>query len=427
MNAPYEPIGISGAGMDVRLAPRRKKGKLIGLAALVALAGAIGVATATAPRGLRVEAGSVKLATVSSGMFNDDVVVRANVEPLNSVVLDSIESGRVEEVFVRDGALVKQGDLLFRLSNSQRQMELLQRQSEQSQQLSNLANLQVTFEVARNAHAERINHLHFALDQAEKQHARNVELASKGFVSAATVQESRDRLAEARRTLHSEQASGASELGVRKAAMRTMTGAIKGLESGMQLANSSIGALAMRAPTSGRLTDFNLRVGEAVRGDQRLGRIDDLQFKLLAQVDEYYLNRVTVGGRGMAMANNKSYVVEVSRIYQQVKDRRFSVELSFKKEMPVDLQPGMSVDARLTLGEPTPAMVLPSGPYLNDSGGAWVFVAATDGASAERRAVRVGRRNNSQVEIASGLKPGERVIVSSYSAYGQAERLQLQQ
>jgi len=424
MNAPRESIDITGAGMDMlRPRPRRNWRPWAAAAGVCAVLAAAG--WGLAPRGLRVPADSARIATVQRGVFTDDVVVRANAEALNQVLLDAVESGRVEEVYVHDGAQVHKGDLLFRLSNPQRRMDLLQRESEQAQQLSNLANLQVTFQVARNQHTDRIADLRFDVTQAEKLYQRNRELAAREFISKVALDESADKLAQARQKLRTEQSGGSAEFAVRQQAMNTMSGAIRRLETGMELAHATLDGLAMRAPASGRLSDFELQVGQAVRAEQRVGRIDDAQFKLTAQIDEYYLNRVTPGRRGVATLDGHDYAVTVSRVYRQVKDRRFSAELLFAQQ-PAGLQPGMSVDVRLTLGEAKPALVLPNGPYLNDTGGAWVYAVSADGEEAGRRTVRTGRRNTGQVEVLGGLAAGERVIVSGYAPFGQAERLRLE-
>ena len=424
MNAPRESIDITGAGMDMlRPRPRRNWRPWAAAAGVCAVLAAAG--WGLAPRGLRVPADSARIATVQRGVFTDDVVVRANAEALNQVLLDAVESGRVEEVYVHDGAQVRKGDLLFRLSNPQRRMDLLQRESEQAQQLSNLANLQVTFQVARNQHTDRIADLRFDVTQAEKLYQRNRELAAREFISKVALDESADKLAQARQKLRTEQSGGSAEFAVRQQAMNTMSGAIRRLETGMELAHATLDGLAMRAPASGRLSDFELQVGQAVRAEQRVGRIDDAQFKLTAQIDEYYLNRVTPGRRGVATVDGRDYAVTVSRVYRQVKDRRFIAELLFAQQ-PAGLQPGMSVDVRLTLGEAKPALVLPNGPYLNDTGGAWVYAVSADGEEAGRRTVRTGRRNTGQVEVLGGLAAGERVIVSGYAPFGQAERLRLE-
>jgi HlyD family secretion protein len=205
-----------------------------------------------------------------------------------------------------------------------------------------------------------------------------------------------------------------------------MEQAIEQLDAGLKVMNESIEGLAVRAPIAGRLTDFRLQLGEIVKPDQHIGRIDDpTQFELVAEIDEYYLGSVSAGKKGSVNANGRDYAVEISRVFPQIKDGRFSIQLLFTDEAPSGLSPGQSAETRITLGETSPGIILPNDAFLNDTGGTWLFVLALDGRSAERRAIRVGRRNNSQVQVDSGLAPGERVIVSTYAAYGRAERLQI--
>jgi HlyD family secretion protein len=205
-----------------------------------------------------------------------------------------------------------------------------------------------------------------------------------------------------------------------------MDSAIHGLQSGLQLVSATVEALAVRAPSDGVLTDFRLLVGETVRPDQHIGRIDDPHhFKLSAQVDEFYLSRLTVGRHGSVTQDGKTYALRVATVYPQIKEGRFTAEMVFTGGQPAVISPGQSMDAQLTLGEPAKALLLPNGAFVNDTGGAWVFVVGRDGERAEKRSVRIGRRNNAQVEVLSGLAAGENVIVSSYTPFGKAERLQL--
>jgi HlyD family secretion protein len=419
------PQLVTGAAMDMRL-PRRRGP----LAAHLALATCLLGAGAWAgwqilPHGLRVEARDVRIATVEPGVFRDDIIVRATAEPLHAVMLDAVESGRVEEVVAHDGQPVRKGDLLFRLSNPQRNLELLARQAEHAQQISNLANLRVAREAAHSDHQRRLADLEFALAQADKQQARNASLAARGFLSAASLEESADKVAQQRRMLADERRAGATEDGVRRQALRQMESAIDGLQSGLRLVRASVDALDVRAPADGVLTGFQLLVGETVQPAQRIGRIDDpRRFKLAAQVDEFYLNRVSVGRPGRIVQDGRAWDVKVGAVYPQVKEGRFNAELVFTHGQPV-LNPGQGVDAQLTLGEPARALLLPAGSFVADTGGAWVFVMAPGGEYASRRAERFGRRSNTQVEVLAGLGAGEHVIVSSYTSFGKAERLQL--
>ena len=420
------PLAVTGAAMDVTLPPRRgRRAAQLALAfAAVAAAGAL--LWQMLPRGLEVELRDVRIASVEAGVFRDEIVVRALAEPLNSIMLDAVESGRVEEVFARDGQVVKKGDLLFRLSNPQRNLELLARQAEHAQQISNLANLQVAQEAVRTDHRRRLNDLEFAFGQVEKQHARNARLARDGFISAVALEESGDKLAQARRALDEESRGMRLEQGVRERALNQMDQAIRGLASGLELVAATVDALAVRAPSDGVLTDFRLLVGQAVRQDQAIGRIDDPnRFKLSAQVDEFYLSRVTPGREGRITQDGKTYVLRVSTVYPQIKEGRFNAELVFTDAQPAVISPGQGMDVQLTLGQSARALLLPNGAFANDGGGAWAFVVTEDGSHAEKRDIELGRRSTTQVEVLSGLAPGDQVVVSGYAGFGKAERLRL--
>jgi HlyD family secretion protein len=420
------PHAITGAAMDVRVPKRRGRRALLVVAWSAGIAIAAWAAWHALPHGLQVAARDVRSARVAPGVYRDDIVVRASAEPFNSVMLDSVESGRVEEVFAHDGQRVNKGDLLFRLSNPQRNLELLARQTEYAQQISNLGTLRVAQEASRTDHQRRLADLEFAYAQAEKQQARNAGLAARGFLSAVALEESSDKLAQQKRTLDEEKRGSTTEEQVRQRVGQQMESVINGLQSGLKLVNATVDALAVRAPVAGVLTDFRLQVGETVRLDQRVGRIDDPQrFKLSAPIDEFYLSRVAVGRTGQVVQDGQAYPVRVSTVYPQIKDGRFTAEMTFTRGQPAVISPGQGIDAQLTLGEPARTLLLPNGAFANDGGGAWVFVIGADGTHAARRNVRLGRRNNTQVEVLSGLAAGDDVIVSGYTAFGKAEQLEL--
>ena len=420
------PLPTSGANMDQKVPRRQGKRTALWCAGALLFAIAAFLLWRTLPRGLQVPAQDVRIAAVEQGVFRDDIVVRATAEPLNSVILDSVESGRVEEVFAKDGAMVKKGQLLFRLSNPQRHLELLARQAEHAQQISNLSSLRVAQEASQSEHRRRLSDLEFALAQGQKQHARTQKLASQGFISSVALEESSDRLAQQQRAVQIERDAAATEVKVKRDALSQLEGATRELRAGLTLVGATVEALAVRAPVDGMLTDFRLQVGQTVKTDQHIGRIDDPnRFKLSAQVDEFYLSRAGVGRAGVVRQGENAYPVTISTVYPQIKEGRFTVEMVFAKGQPPVLSPGQSMDAQITLGEPAGAILLPTGPYLNDGGGAHVFVIERDGSGASKRAIRTGRRSNSQIEILSGIAPGDKVIVSGYASFGKAERIEL--
>jgi HlyD family secretion protein len=457
---------MNGAAMDRALPKRRPNYPVLAVVALVVLV-CVAALAHLAPRGLRVAAGDIRVAAVQRGLFRNDILVRSAAAPLHTVVLDALESGRVEEVLVNDGALVAKGDLLFRLFNPQLRLDLVAREADRAQQISNVSNLRVTLETSQTEHQRRLLDLGYAVAQARRLHVRNASLRDGGFISAATLEDSQDRLAQQQQELEDEKTRFAVEMRTKREGVRRMEEAIEQLDSGLKVVNESIEALAVRAPIAGRLTNFRLQVGEIVQPEQHIGRIDDpSQFKLVAKVDEYYLGGLAPGKQGRVNFNGRDYPVEINRVFPQVTDGRFSIELLFTHEAPGGLSPGQSAETHIELGEAsvgqateatggrgettagrateaqggrgeasrqsrvTPGdgnsrLLLPNDAFLNDTGGTWVFVVAPDGKTAGRRAIRVGRHNDSQVEVAAGLAPGERVIVSAYAAFGKAERLEI--
>jgi HlyD family secretion protein len=416
---------VTGAAMDRPLPKRRPNYLFVAIGALLLLS-VIAVFSQLVPHGLRVAENDIRIATVRRGLFHNDVLVRSTAEPLHTIMLDALESGRVEEVLVNDGALVAKDALLFRLSNPQLRLNLVAREADRAQQISNLSTLRVSIETSQTEHQRRMLDLNFALTQAEKQYARNASLAKTGVVATAALEESQDRLAQQRQALEDEKTRALIEMRIKRDGVRQMEQAIEQLDAGLKVVNDAIEGLAVRAPIAGRLTDFRLQLGEIVKSEQRIGRIDDpSRFKLKAKIDEYFPGSVLTGKKGSVNVNGRDYAVEVSRVFPQITDGRFLIELLFTGETLPEMNPGQSAETRITLGGTSPGLILPNDAFLNDTGGAWAFVLAPDGRSAEHRKIRVGRRNNSQMEVTAGLTPGERVIVSTYAGFGKAERLQI--
>jgi HlyD family secretion protein len=421
------PAGVTGAAMDQPLPKRRRNYVMIAVCVVVLLA-AITAVVQLVPRGLRVSKADVRIATVESGVFRNDVVVRSTVDPLHTTILDALDSGRVEEVLAIDGAMVEQGELLYRLSNPTLGLDLVARQADRAQQISNLSNLRVALEASQTEHQRHMLDLNFALAQVQRQNVRFVSLAHSGVIPVSTLEDSNDKLAQQRQAIEDERLRTRIEMNIKRDGIRKMEQAIRQLDAGLKVVTESIEALAVRAPVPGRLTDFHLQVGEIVKSEQHIGRIDDPgQFKLVAQIDEYFLTRVAVGQKGAVSFGNRDYAVRVSRVFPQIDDGRFSIELLFAQGAPVGLSPGQSAETRISLGDTSRGLILPDDAYLNDTGGSWIFVLSPDGRQAARRSIQLGRRNNSQVEVSSGLESGERVIVSAYAPFGSAQRLQLTQ
>ncbi|HEY4079906.1 MAG TPA: HlyD family efflux transporter periplasmic adaptor subunit [Burkholderiaceae bacterium] len=419
----------SGAAMDrPAVLPRahrwRRRASISGAALLALIAGLW--AWQHMPRGLPVMRADVEIATAQQGLFHDVLVSRATVLPLQSVLLDAAEDGRVDQVLVKDGAEVQAGQLLYVLASAQHAQELMARSSEAAQQLANLATFRAAFMAAQATQRRELTQAGFELESARRTHTRNETLAAQGFISAAVLDESRDKLDQAKTLLQQLRDDGREELATREQSVRAMERAVLDLDRRLSALRAASDGLAVRAPVAGRLTGFALQIGESVRAASHVARIDSTgRFKLQTQVDEFYLPRIAPGLHGTLEADGHAHDLQVTRIDPQVKDGRFSVELEFTGDAPATLQVGQGLDARLTLGQPQQALLLKDGGFSSETGGTWAFVLDADERHAERRALRTGRHAAGQIEVLGGLHAGERVIVSSYRPFAEAASLQL--
>ena len=422
--APNSAPAHSGANMDRiiernKLTPWLKWGGGGVAVVLLAVAG-----WAALPRGISVKLADVSTAPVTQGLFLDALVVRSQAAPAGSVLLDATDGGRVEAVMVQDGAALEKDTLLYRLSNPQREQEVLARSSEVAQQLANLSNQRAALASARAAYNRDMSTRKFELSRIEKQRQRNIELAKQGFLSAAALEDIEDSAKQQRVALEQTRQDGLAELQTRELALQEMERAIAGLNKGLAVVRNAADSLAARAPIAGHLTGFKLQVGESVRAGDHLGRIDTPgAFKLTADIDEFYLARFSVGLPATVQVQSKTWNLKVTRIMPQLKDGRFNIELGSVDPAPSGLQAGLSLDCQITLGQSKTSLLLADGAFYGDSGGAWVFVLDADGKAAQRRNVRLGRRAAGNIEVLEGLKEGERVITSSYRNFGQATSL----
>ncbi|WP_243450946.1 efflux RND transporter periplasmic adaptor subunit [Sphingosinicella sp. CPCC 101087] len=418
----------SGGGMDRVVARGGLSNRVkIGIAAAgVLLAAFLFYWFAPSANSQTVETSRLTISTVERGRFDDFLPLRARVEPLVTVFLDAVEGGRVEQVMVEDGAMVQAGQLLAVLSNSDLQLNVLARQTEVTQQINSMRSQELALSQNRLANERAVIEAELAVQTAQRQYEMQRPLAERGYVPARQFADSRDayeaardRLAVLRRTQSTDERLQSSQL----AQLRASTNA---LNQSLDLARASLDALNLRAPVAGQLTAFSIQVGQSFNRGERLGQIDSAgRNKLRAQVDEFYLGRVAEGQVATAEVAGRPYRMRVGKIYPQVRNGAFEIDLNFIGQEPADLQRGQTVQIRLTLGDPAPALLIPNGAFYNETGGNWVFVVAPDGGSAVKRQVRLGRRNADHIEVLEGLDPGERVITSPYTGFAERDRLDL--
>jgi HlyD family secretion protein len=412
--------------MDRRIEPRRR-GPLLYTAAAgaVIVAGYFLYASIDTSTSFTLDGQRIRIAEVTEGRYEDYIPLRASVEPERTTYLDAIEGGRVEAVLVEEGSLVEAGQSLIELSNTSLQLDVIAREAEISEQLNNLRNTELAIEQNRLRLRSDLIEIDYQIGRLQRLVDRYEALEGQQFLSRNEYEDSRDELEywKSRRVVTRE--SQAQDEKIRLAQIEQLRNSVAQLEKNLRLARGNLDNLTIRAPRSGNLTSLNAELGESKARGERLGQIDDVdRFKAVAMVNEFYLNRVRLGQRALLSAGDGDYELEVSKIYPEVEASQFEVDLRFVGEAPRDIRRGQTLQLRLVLGDTSDdAILLPNGPFYNDTGGAWIFVLDVEGKTAVRREVRLGRRNPNMIEVESGLLPGDRVVVSSYASFIEVDRL----
>lgn len=418
----------SGSGMDRAVAKRGMSRNLrIVIGVVVALLVLVAIWWLMPTTGSQtVAADRVKIAEVTRGTFEDFIPLRARVTPLVTVYLDAIEGGRVEKVLVEDGATVTAGQPIAMLSNAELQLSVLARQTEVTQQLNTMRSQELALAQSRVTNERALLEADTDRRKAERQYGREAALIDRGFVSKRQYADTQDDLDYQRRRVAVLRQGQSTDERLQASQLAQLRSAAQSLESSLTLARSNLDALNLRAPVTGSLSGFSIQVGQSLSRGERIGQIDSPgRNKLVAGIDEYYLGRVQVNQAAMLERGGKSFRARVTKIYPQVQNGQFTVDLQFIGPEPADLQRGQTLQARLTLGDPAPALLVPNGAFYGETGGNWIFVATPDGTGAVKRPVRLGRRNSEVIEVLEGLEAGERVITSPYTGFADKDRLDL--
>jgi len=417
---------VSGSGMDRVVERKRIDRRLIVAGAAGAVLLLIVVLWLFAPRSdsMTVPQDRLTISSVQSGTFDDFLPIRARVTPLVTVYLDAVEGGRVEQKLVEDGAQVTAGQLLAVLSNAELQLSTLEKQAEVEQQLNNMRSQELALTQTRNTNLRDLNEAETDLAKIRRQYDLQKPLAEKGFVSSKTFNDTKDDLQYQQQRLQILKRSIAQTEALQSSQLQQLRVASSSLNGSMGIARSNLGQLSIRAPVTGELSGFEIQLGQSLQQGERIGQIDSAGGnKLQADIDEFYLGRVRIGQTARADVDGKSYQLKVAKVYPQVRNGQFQIDLVFEGQAPPLVQRGQTVQTKLTLGDSSKAVLIPNGAFFNDTGGNWVFAVDRSGNGATKRQVHLGRRNADFIEVLDGLSPGERVVTSSYSGLTDKEQL----
>jgi HlyD family secretion protein len=377
-------------------------------------------------RTLSVDRGRLTISTVSSGTFREYIPVTGNLVPRTTVYLDAVEGGQITAVYVEEGAIVEAGEPLVKLKNTDLQLEVIGREAQLTEQLNNLSATSLAFEQNRLQHRRELIGIDHEIESLARHIAQRRPLVGTGGATRGELDDLQADLAYNRNLREAVQAAQDVDEKFQTAQIERLRKALDAMNENLGIARQNLENLVVKAPIAGQLTLLEANIGESKPPGQRIGRIDDLEaFKVSAFIDEFYLPRVAVGEAATVEIAGRDYMLEVAKIYPDVRERQFQVDLQFSDEAPPGVRRGQTLRMRLEIGEPAESLVLANGAFYDDTGGQWVFALDAAGRYAERRRVRFGRRNPEGIEVLSGLREGDRVITSSYESLTSFDRIQL--
>ncbi|WP_302366162.1 efflux RND transporter periplasmic adaptor subunit [Alistipes sp. Marseille-P5061] len=368
---------------------------------------------------LRIDARTISVGEVARGEFNDYIRVTGQVQPITTVQLSPLEAGVVERLVVEEGASVHKGDVLVELSNTSLTLEILNSEAELAEKQNILRNTLISMEQQKLD--LRLDKVQLDLDVERKRRTwqQNEELYRNNLIAREDWLQSKEdyELAAKKRELNIERQVQDSLY--RTVQIEQMEDNLANMKRNMELIRQRIGNLQVKSPIDGEVGLLDVVLGQSVTSGQKIGQVNDLSdYKVEAQIDESYIDRVRAGLDATFERQDTAFTMRLRKVYPEVRNGQFRADFTFVGAHPRNIRSGQTYYLHLELGQPTDAVIIPRGSFYQSTGGAWIYVLAPEGDRAYKRQIRIGRQNPQYYEVLEGLEPGERVIVSGYENYG---------
>lgn len=413
--------------MDRRIEKKKWNAKRIGIIvfalAIVSLI-AFSFLGTTGGRKLNVDKERLSIFEVKKDVFQEFIPVNGTILPIRTIYLDASVGGRVEEKFVEDGANLKKGDPILKLSNTDLELNLV---NQEIQVLNLLTQAQIAKTSAQQVSISNRNQMadvEQGLTEAKRIYELNEKLFEKGAIAKQDFLKSKneyfyqkEKVQLTKQILKQDSTSSVQKMNQDQETYNRT-------QNALELMRQKVGDLIVRAPVDGQLTSFDAEIGQNKNSGERLGQVDVLTgYKVSADIDEHYINRVFIGQEAEFKLKDETYSLKIIKVYSQVKDGKFRVDFEFADKTPESIRRGQSLQIRLALSDETTALLLKKGGFYQQTGGNWVFVLDANGTAAYRRDIQLGRQNPDYYEILDGLQPGDRVIISNYEGYDKIQQL----
>ena len=368
---------------------------------------------------LRVDIDTVTISEVRSGEFNDYIRISGQVQPMTTIQVSPRESGIVEEIVIEEGTQVKAGDVIIRLSNDDLDMEILNSEANLAEKENALRNTMIQMEQEKMQLSLNILELETEVKRKGRALESQKRLFDDGLIGKEEYLRSEEDYTLFCRKLEVTLARAEQDSIYRNVQINQMEESLKNMKFNMQRIRNRKENLAVKAPIDGVLGLLEVALGQSIGSGAKIGQINAMgSYKIEAQIDEHYIDRVSAGLTATFERQNETFDAVIRKVYPEVRGGKFQADFKFSDEQPANIRTGQTYYLNLQLGQPESAILIPRGAFYQKTGGKWIYVVSPEGDKAVKREIRIGRQNPQYYEVLEGLEPGEKVITSGYDNFG---------
>jgi HlyD family secretion protein len=374
----------------------------------------------------RTEKEKLSVAEVSQGKFDDYITINGNVAPIATIYMDAYEGGRVTEKLIEEGATVKKGDIILKLENMNLYEQILASESNLALKQNDLRSTKLTFDSRQVEGRKSLATASTDLQRLKRNFEQNQALYDEELISKEEYLTSKENYELSKKQFEIVKLQTEQDDEIRKTSLTGLDADLDRMQKTLGMVYQRLDHLNVRAPADGQLGFLDAEIGQSISQGERIGQINVLtDYKIEATIDEHYIDRVIRDLTAILERSGNEYPLRLRKVYPEVRNGKFKVDLVFTDEKPGTIRTGQSYNIKLQLGESSDALLLPKGSFFQSTGGQWIFVVGPDGEEALRRNIRIGKQNSRYYEVLEGLQAGENVITSNYDSFGDAERIVL--
>ena len=368
---------------------------------------------------LNVKTERITISTVREGPFQEYIPVIGTVVPKKTIYLDAMEGGSVEKVYIEAGSFVKKGEKILTLANTDLLLDIMNREADFFQLTNDLRNARLVMEQNRLSLRSDLLELDYQINKLKRTYESEQALIENKIIPSQQYENTKSEYEYLCNKKEITLKTYEQDSLFRKNQIQQIEKSLKRMDANLKIVKQKLEDLTIKSPITGHLTALNAELGESKKRGERLGQIDVLEgFKMLVPVDEHYIARINIGQKGEFSFDEKRYQLTIVKIYPEVINGRFEIDMAFNGHQPQGIRRGQTMHIRLELGNLSTAILLPQGGFYQKTGGQWIYLLDKSGELAIKRKINLGRYNPEVYEVLSGLKPGEKVITSSYDNFG---------